>query len=236
MLASTHDRVDRARLRACAGPDAGLWLSTAPSSDESSLSDEHFRRAFAFRSGSHQVPPGANCRLTGQDGACCPKTLDPKGMHALCCGLDGAYHVMHDVIRKWGHEACQAAGLWAKCEVVVPYWAKERKRGDVISYEELLTARSFTSMAPAAASSRRSISTRAARTMMVRPPRLRRLTSSRGTRPLTRAGSSLPPPKSEGVWARSSMISLTSWRSARIVATTPGASRVNRGAASGVAT
>ena len=43
---------------------------------------------------------------------------------------------MHNVIREWGHEACQAAGFWAKCEVVVPHWAKERRRGDTVTFEE----------------------------------------------------------------------------------------------------
>ena len=86
---------DRARLRSCAGPNAGRWLSAIPSEKQLELECNIFRCAIFRRLGLPVSTNADNCEG-------CSRSLDSYGWHRTTCMRSGRVQLRHKpLIKIW---------------------------------------------------------------------------------------------------------------------------------------
>ena len=83
------------RLRRCAQPHAGCFITALPSEEDGRdtiLKPRNFRIAVAYRLGVHVIDREISCPL-------CMQTIDKFGDHATCCSKRGSLLIRHNAVR-----------------------------------------------------------------------------------------------------------------------------------------
>ncbi len=134
-LLASLDTDDRVHVRSVGGKGAAGFLEPPVQVEGCTpckVPDAHFKMALKFRLRYNLCRPGARCQHRDKFGALCNEPLDPKGHHALQCGVGGSRKNRHNTIRDFCASYHQkVTGYLAPTEQWVPAWDRTKPNGEL---------------------------------------------------------------------------------------------------------
>lgn len=140
-LLSSMPLSDQARLRSCAGPGSGAFLSALPCIQGCKFTAQAFKTAIQLRIG---LP--TNVLSTTSSGPCaCGVIPDNSGIHFLRCGRGGLIIARHNAILEVLNNILRSTGAHTQTELnyTVPAALPHRPSPSVVRFDILATSRAF---------------------------------------------------------------------------------------------